>query len=112
MLDRKTKNVDANVELLLDRKKFNSYFCLLALSFGAASILLGVFIQDVFLSVIGIGLLAVSIVYTVFDVQYRLLVQCRKIMNCQQNQILLINEALNDLDSLDDQFKVGKKVRR
>ena len=111
MLDRKTKNIDANVELLMDRKKGNEILCVFALILGAIIVLSGALLYDWLLSVLGLALLIVALAYVIFDVGYRFLIQSRKIMNCQQNQILLINEVLNGMDSLKRKSSV-KKVKK
>jgi len=112
MLDKDTKDIDAGVELLLDRKKGVQVWCLFSMVVGAVVSISGAVFEDFAWSVLGIGLLIFSVFFVLFIVEYKLLVQARKIMVCQQNQILLVNEVLNDLDSLEDRLDVRKVKKR
>ena len=111
MLDRKTKNIDASVELLKDRKKGNEILCVLALGFASVVVISGALLNDFLLSVMGLALLIIGSAYAIFDVGYRFLIQSRKIMDKQEDHTLLINEILNDMDSLKRRSN-PKKVKK
>jgi len=112
MLDRNTKNVDAGVELLEDRKRVNDILFIVAIVFSTSVTIIGAVFELITICTLGIAMLVVCLSYVMFNVEYKVLIQCRKIMNCQQNQILLINEALNDLDSLEDRISVRKVKKK
>lgn len=109
MLDRKTKNIDAGIELLKDRKKGNECWCVFALILGAVMVISGALLKDHFLSVMGISMLIVALAYEMFDISYRFLIQDRKIMNNQRDHTALLIDVLDELDVLKNKTKKVKK---
>lgn len=115
MLDRKTKNIDAGVELLMDRKDECKNWVVISLITGAVSLIGGTFfisfLDDSFSLVfcfMGIGLLILGNYISNFVVGLNVLIQSRKIMDMQRNHTLLIDEILNCLDG---SKKIVKKKR-
>jgi len=114
MLDRKTKNINAGVELLMDRKADLNIWTGFTLLFGAFILLFSIFLaifdnSYLFLCFFGVAMLVLGCCFVVESIGYNTLIQAKKIMNCQQNQILLINEVLNGMDSLNRRSNVKKK---
>jgi len=112
MLDRKTKNIDAGIELLKDRKDDSRNWGILILVIGTVTTLLGGFITlfDVagyFVCILGVSLLVLGC-YTYNELlTYNVLIQAKRMMETQQVHTDLLDEMLNSMDSLER--KVNKK---
>ena len=115
MLDRKTKNLDASVELLKDRKDDSKGWVIFSLVAGAVIILLGSFVTlfDVAgysVCVLGVSLLVLGGYLFNAILTYNVLIQAKRMMETQQVHTDLLDEMLNSMDSLEK--NVNKKAGR
>jgi len=111
MLDRKTKNLEANVELLKDRKKSNAYIAAIAVFVGTVSFVVGVALSDMVCLYFGIVLFIFTGMYVIFDHNYENLIQSRRIIETQRDHTILIDDILTNLEK-QNKKKKSKTVKK
>jgi len=108
MLDRKTDDFDASVELLKDRKKDNEILFAVVIFVATSITIIGAVFELITLCTLGLALLVISLCYVMNNYNYKLLIQNRRILDGQRDNASLLVDVLDELESFK---KCNKKVK-